>query len=127
MTRNAFGPQRPMSPDVKARNVAESITAHSLALTQETWTRYGLQENPEQQARVCALLDAQAITILAASPPKGLAHPDTHSSACDQCDAVDWTHFMRVAVQHGQVLATLCLACGAQVRETQRLRKGATV
>lgn len=57
MSRNAFGHQRPMSPTVKARNVAASIREHGLKLTQETWQRYGLEDNPAQQALVRVALD----------------------------------------------------------------------
>lgn len=55
--RKAFGPQRPMSPTVKARNVAESIRAHGLMLTPATWARYGLEHNQAQQGLVRDALD----------------------------------------------------------------------
>ena len=55
--RKAFGPQRSMSPIVKARNVAASICAHNLRLTPETWARYGLTDHPAQQALVRRALD----------------------------------------------------------------------
>lgn len=54
--RLAFGPQRPMSPMVRARNVAESVLAHGLPLTPATWARYGLSDNPAQQHLVTDLL-----------------------------------------------------------------------
>lgn len=50
--RKAFGPQRTMSPAIKARNVAASIKEHGLALSQETWRRYGLENNHAQQQLV---------------------------------------------------------------------------
>lgn len=55
-TRKAFGAQRSMSPAVRARNVAESILAHQLPLTAETWARYGLTDKPAQREMVMDLL-----------------------------------------------------------------------
>jgi hypothetical protein len=54
--RRAFGAQRRMSETEKARNIAESITAHRLTLTQETWARYGIAANETRQQEVRALL-----------------------------------------------------------------------
>ena len=55
--RKAYGAHRPMSPAVKARNVAASIRAHGYDVADlTTWQRYGLQTNPAQQALVLAVL-----------------------------------------------------------------------
>ena len=56
--RKAYGAHRPMSPAVKAPNVAASIRTHGLDITDvATWQRYGLATNPAQQALVLAALD----------------------------------------------------------------------
>ena len=55
--RNAYGAHRRMTPQQKARNVAESILAHGLDTTDAaTWTRYGLQGQPLKQAAVEAAI-----------------------------------------------------------------------
>ena len=47
--RKAFGPQRTMSPAVRARNVAESMHKHGLDIDDPaTWRRYGIVEESEQ-------------------------------------------------------------------------------
>lgn len=59
MARRAYGNHREMSPDIKARNVAESILAHQLSLDDPaTWTRYGLVgiEQAAQRARITDLV-----------------------------------------------------------------------
>ena len=61
--RKAFGHQRIMSPSIKARNVAESIYAHTLDPdAPETLARYGLVADSEQHELVrkawCQLYDA---------------------------------------------------------------------
>ena len=51
--RRAFGPQRTMTPVVKARNVAQSIREHGYDIDDAgTWERYGLGNNVTQQALV---------------------------------------------------------------------------
>jgi hypothetical protein len=58
--RKAFGHQRPMTTLQKAANVAASILAHRLDTRDpQTWERYGLQDNPCQQALVCTVLQAE--------------------------------------------------------------------
>ena len=54
--RKAYGPQRAMSPTVKARNVAASIRTREQEGRSWSWSTYGLQANPAQQARVLAAL-----------------------------------------------------------------------
>lgn len=63
--RKAFGPQRLMSPTVKAVNVARSIRAHELTLNTATWTRYGLETDIMQQGLVRKALDAAQAADLA--------------------------------------------------------------
>src|SRR5262245_13646941 len=51
--RKAYGSHRTMSPEVKARNVAESIVAHGYDVNDAaTWQRYGIGANVAQQALV---------------------------------------------------------------------------
>jgi hypothetical protein len=56
MARKAFGPQRMMSPAIKARNVGESILLHEAEGDTWTWTQYGLDEASEQRQLVEAWL-----------------------------------------------------------------------
>ena len=61
--RKAFGPQRTMSPAVRARNVAESIQKHGLDIDDPaTWGRYGVVEESDQGRLVlqalCRMHDA---------------------------------------------------------------------
>ena len=62
--RKAFGPQRTMSPAVRARNVAESVQKHGLDIDDPaTWSRYGIVEESDQGHLViqalCRMHDAQ--------------------------------------------------------------------
>jgi hypothetical protein len=54
--RKAYGAQRSMSPAMKAYNVARSIAQRQTEGRPWTWTEYGLQANPAQQALVLAVL-----------------------------------------------------------------------
>ena len=54
--RKAYGSHRPLSPAVKAANVARSIRAREQEAKTWSWAEYGLQANPAQQARVLAAL-----------------------------------------------------------------------
>ena len=54
--RKAYGAHRPMSPAVKAANVARSIAQRRTEGRAWTWAAYGLQANPAQQALVLAAL-----------------------------------------------------------------------
>jgi hypothetical protein len=55
--RKAYGAHRPMSPAVKAANVARSIAQRRSEGRPWTWAEYGLQANPAQQALVLAALE----------------------------------------------------------------------
>jgi hypothetical protein len=55
--RKAYGAHRPMSPAVKAANVARSIAQRLTEGRAWTWAEYGLQANPAQQALVLAALE----------------------------------------------------------------------
>lgn len=50
--RKAFGPQRRMSPQTKARNIARSIVEHGYRCDASTWQRYGIDGNKALQALV---------------------------------------------------------------------------
>ena len=54
--RKAYGAHRPMSPAVKAANVARSIAQRRIEGRAWTWAEYGLQANPTQQESVLAAL-----------------------------------------------------------------------
>ena len=54
--RKAYGAHRPMSPVVKATNVARSIAQRRTEGRAWTWAEYGLQAQPVQQALVLAAL-----------------------------------------------------------------------
>src|SRR5262249_40491452 len=54
--RKAFGAHRPMSPAVKARNVACSIAQRTAEGRSWTFADYGIEANPTQQAMVLAAL-----------------------------------------------------------------------
>jgi hypothetical protein len=58
--RKAYGAHRPMSPAVKAANVARSIAQRRREGRPWTWAEYGLQANPAQQALVLAALEEVA-------------------------------------------------------------------
>jgi hypothetical protein len=60
--RKAYGAHRPMSPAVKAANVARSIREHGLDIASvETWKRYGLETNVEQMTLVRQALRAMEL------------------------------------------------------------------
>ena len=54
--RRAYGAHRPMSPTVKAANVARSIAQRRIENRAWTWAEYGLEANQAQQALVLAAL-----------------------------------------------------------------------
>jgi len=54
--RRAYGAHRPMTPTVKARNVAASIRTREQEGRLWSWSTYGLQANQAQQALVLAAL-----------------------------------------------------------------------
>ena len=54
--RKAYGAHRPMSPAVKAANVARSIAQRRSEGRPWTWAEYGVQASPAQQALVLAAL-----------------------------------------------------------------------
>ena len=54
--RRAYGAHRPMTPAVKARNVARGIAQRRTEGRAWTWADYGLQANPAQRALVLAAL-----------------------------------------------------------------------
>jgi hypothetical protein len=56
--RRAYGHQRRMTPEQKARYVAESIQLRINEGLAWDWQQYGLQDNPEQQQRVRLALAA---------------------------------------------------------------------
>ena len=58
--RKAYGAHRPMSPAVKARNVAASIRTREREGRAWSWSTYGLESNPAQQALVLAALKEAA-------------------------------------------------------------------
>ena len=64
--RRAFGRQRPMSPDIVARNIAESITAHRDLGHDRPISFY--THDPHTQALVQAKLDAMESETDAARP-----------------------------------------------------------
>ena len=55
--RKAYGAHRPMSPAVKAANVARSIALRESEGRPWTFADYGIEANPAQQALVLAALD----------------------------------------------------------------------
>ena len=57
--RKAYGAHRPMSPAVKAANVARSIAQRQRESRAWTWAEYGLEANPPQQALVLAGLEGR--------------------------------------------------------------------
>ena len=55
--RKAYGAHRSMTPETKARNVAQSIMAHGYDVDDaQTWAKYGLSENAAQQVLVRQIL-----------------------------------------------------------------------
>ena len=54
--RKAYGAHRPMSPAVKAANVARSIAQRRIEGRDWSWSEYGLEANAQQQALVLAAL-----------------------------------------------------------------------
>ena len=76
--RRAFGWQRRMSPDIIARNIAESICAHRQLGDERPISFYTL--DPDTQTRVQAKLEAMALAADAAmddmaTPPDHLGKP----------------------------------------------------
>ena len=76
--RRAYGRQRRMSPDIVARNIAESIVTHRQLGEDRPISFY--TPDPDMQARVQTKLDAMALAADAAmdemtTPPDRLGRP----------------------------------------------------
>lgn len=57
--RKAYGSHRAMSPEQRARNIADSIRLHRDEDRERTMVDYGIQDKPEMVALVTALLQEE--------------------------------------------------------------------